>query len=753
MKRLLLIFSVLATFFPVAPFLEASQVLVNPKFLVFDDNGDPMGGCIYTYKTGTNDPKATYSNKTLTTIRTNPIQANSRGEAGPIYLDGVYRIILGDPNDAGDCPAAPGVVEWTQDNVEGIGSTILTFTLLSDYASFHSAIATIGATPTELWVDEDFALTAHETIPLTLKLRWISPANTCTLGAFNLTFPANYPTEDWPSYQLFNQAGAGVVSGLGMAKPEWWGRTQNGTVDDAPMIQTALNALTSGGKISFHVGTYLLNSGLTVATDGIILEGESPRATILKVNHAGIGITIGPQGGGDTYADDVIISRIAFIDGDTNPSTFIKVAKALNPQINSCSFVGATATYAIDNQISYGLKINDTSFKDFQGTGLFFRSEPTAITYWTEKTTVNGCDFSGVDIGPAVNIQGGAAHQFSNCVFESDTVGALLLDAASGIQIRDISISSCFFESNTNYDIKAISTVDYMVNPINVYGSFFYSVSASPTVLLGTYGMINLFGTTGNLKISGDSIDTQAMMLGSFGFTLLGDMRAMELANQSPEGSLIKPMTFYRSYKTVKAGTYAWTLSGSGAGEYYLRTIAGANTGLQTPANVYQNNVVMAGGTVGALAVSQWAWADNDALGYSTVYVRLSDSTDPDTKADGYVCMLCPTWGLDTSGRPMYRVLYKSHTLFPDNDPTPDVSGGNEFRCNYSNPATIISDFRNGVSGQIIHIYWTAATTVDFTGTTLKGHNGADWVTAEFDAMTCFKGETNWYCDVQDNTP
>jgi hypothetical protein len=97
--------------------------------------------------------------------------------------------------------------------------------------------------------------------------------------------------------------------------------------------------------------------------------------------------------------------------------------------------------------------------------------------------------------------------------------------------------------------------------------------------------------------------------------------------------------------------------------------------------------------------------------------------------------------------------LYKAHTLFPDNDPTPDVSGGNEFRCNYSNPATVITDFRNGVSGQVIYVYWTAAVTVDFTGTTLKGNGGVDFISDEFDSMACFKGETNWYCDVQDNTP
>jgi hypothetical protein len=34
--------------------------------------------------------------------------------------------------------------------------------------------------------------------------------------------------------------------------------------------------------------------------------------------------------------------------------------------------------------------------------------------------------------------------------------------------------------------------------------------------------------------------------------------------------------------------------------------------------------------TAGSLTAGQWDWADNDTLGYSTVYVRLAGSTDPD---------------------------------------------------------------------------------------------------------------------------
>jgi hypothetical protein len=39
----------------------------------------------------------------------------------------------------------------------------------------------------------------------------------------------------------------------------------------------------------------------------------------------------------------------------------------------------------------------------------------------------------------------------------------------------------------------------------------------------------------------------------------------------------------------------------------------------------------------GTLAAGEWGWGDADGLGFDTLYVRLNDGTDPDTKAVSYV--------------------------------------------------------------------------------------------------------------------
>lgn len=92
---------------------------------------------------------------------------------------------------------------------------------------------------------------------------------------------------------------------------------------------------------------------------------------------------------------------------------------------------------------------------------------------------------------------------------------------------------------------------------------------------------------------------------------------------------------------SLRTAAYSWTASGSGTNEYYLRTAANGNPGFAatppTSNGVYINGATATKGSLGSLAAGNWGYGDNDTLGYSTVYVRLSDGTDPDTKVADYV--------------------------------------------------------------------------------------------------------------------
>lgn len=75
-----------------------------------------------------------------------------------------------------------------------------------------------------------------------------------------------------------------------------------------------------------------------------------------------------------------------------------------------------------------------------------------------------------------------------------------------------------------------------------------------------------------------------------------------------------------------------WLASGSGTNEFYLVNTADFYSATE-PDRMYENAVLMVEGVVGTLGIRQWAWGDNDTLGYNTIYVRLSDETDPDLKS------------------------------------------------------------------------------------------------------------------------
>jgi hypothetical protein len=75
-----------------------------------------------------------------------------------------------------------------------------------------------------------------------------------------------------------------------------------------------------------------------------------------------------------------------------------------------------------------------------------------------------------------------------------------------------------------------------------------------------------------------------------------------------------------------------WTISASGSNEYYLDNAAPFYSAVK-PVKMLEDDEELIEGLLGSLGLKQWAFGDNDALGYSTIYIRLSDEADPDSKA------------------------------------------------------------------------------------------------------------------------
>lgn len=90
----------------------------------------------------------------------------------------------------------------------------------------------------------------------------------------------------------------------------------------------------------------------------------------------------------------------------------------------------------------------------------------------------------------------------------------------------------------------------------------------------------------------------------------------------------------------LRVGPYTWTASGSGTGEFYLLQSAG-NPSIALPVAVTLGGILaVKGSALGSLSASQWQYGNNDTLGFSTLYVRLADDADPDSKAIAWVIAL-----------------------------------------------------------------------------------------------------------------
>lgn len=73
---------------------------ILPYQRVDDANGHPLDGAqLFFFEEGTSTPKDTYSDEDFVTPNANPVIADSQGQFGDIFLDGVYRVELQDKND------------------------------------------------------------------------------------------------------------------------------------------------------------------------------------------------------------------------------------------------------------------------------------------------------------------------------------------------------------------------------------------------------------------------------------------------------------------------------------------------------------------------------------------------------------------------------------------------------------------------------------------------------------------------------
>jgi len=134
---------------------------------------------------------------------------------------------------------------------------------------------------------------------------------------------------------------------------------------------------------------------------------------------------------------------------------------------------------------------------------------------------------------------------------------------------------------------------------------------------------------------------------GQYFLKLDGYPRCLVVHTKAPvpdkRGRIRYPWTEYVFIRDdLSSATYKWTASGSGTNEYYVELTGGGDPSLTEPPYLLLEDSIITAGTLGSLTDHQWAYGDNDTLGYSTIYIR-DDSGDPDTTSVQVKTVLEPT--------------------------------------------------------------------------------------------------------------
>jgi hypothetical protein len=128
---------------------------------------------------------------------------------------------------------------------------------------------------------------------------------------------------------------------------------------------------------------------------------------------------------------------------------------------------------------------------------------------------------------------------------------------------------------------------------------------------------------------------------------------------------------------------------------------------------------------------------------------------------NGVYYIACPTIGLSKMGARTwvpsageFTNIWASGTqtnaiaTFTAADATPSVAGGTVFKTANTAPVTITM-FDGGITGQRIEVILDANTTIDFSGTNLKGNGGSDFNDADGGILVGRFDGTAWFCQVE----
>jgi hypothetical protein len=626
----------------------------------FDNNGNPLsGGKLFSYSAGTTTPAVTYTSSLGTTAHTNPIilDAGGRVPGGEIWLtDGViYKFVL---------QTSTNVLIATYDNIVGINSNFVNYTTEQEIQT-----ATAGQTV--------FNLTTTQYQPGTNSLTvYVDGVNQYGPGAQYAYLETDSDTVTFVSglhvgasvkfttatQTTGNATDASVVAYTApytaavttnvedklaqTVSVKDFGAVGDGVADDTAAIQAAIDAVEAagGGSLYFPTGTYL-TSGAHTVTASIRFFGDNSTSCVIRLSGSNTG------------------TNLFVLGSDSGDSSFVDLRLRGN-------WDGVTVPVAWGHGISQSDIVSQ--IKVFN----------CVVTNFT---------------GSAIKFSGGIKNEIENTSLQNCGLDALWLDART-FPITNLTVKGGAFQNmrRSLWRCEGATT-----NPIS--GIRFIGVAMFISPICG-----RITGTNGGQSIAMTDCYVEDITNTAFWISANAPLDAENAGGTAAgTGDVFSVISnFFAPADTtgkvdLTSATYDWALSASGTNEYYCTLAGGGNPSLDEPNAVNIRDTYRYKNSLGQLVPGQWGWGNNDTLGFSTVYVRLDDSVDPDTKGTNFVSahkaweipssflsirVINVTGNNDQFPRPSFASSTQAPIVFYDIQPSVPISYNNTFAIGREKP-------------------------------------------------------------------
>lgn len=469
-------------------------------------------------------------------------------------------------------------------------------------------------------------------------LEWRSP------GSVALAVPADLSVS---RAKLTAAMSAGISASISE-----YGAVGDGVTDDSAAINAAIYAvyLAGGGNLYFPPGTYRIASTLFPRTYVNWIGASSPsynadavNATVLKRDASLLKMIYqsayvwGVSGiefeGNNGQAN----ASATYCFANTPAGTPLPADDPLRP--GTTTYPAGSGCYLHRCTFSnfwYGIS-DPSSARAYNITECLFRTCISAVMNVSDSRIIN-CVFSG-NTYAGVYLNNGGVHITGN-LFEFQRTGTGGDEVAHGIVLQnnsnEIQIDNNRFDRNAGNDIQIFDGTK-RPRDITITDNHFMRAGWGTNA---TYrGAIYLDGAdrvtiVGNQFYAANANPSTARGLVSPRYAVVHSACKGLVIKDNQWNNVASKMTLDSSVAgngNSHSVAPVWIESASGTDEWYLTDWwdTNGNPFIGEPHSVVSDGVLQTAGTAGALSAGEWDWADNDSLGFSTLYCRVTAGGDP----------------------------------------------------------------------------------------------------------------------------